>query len=66
MSRQTRHAQLISWLENQGHSPAEVEKILAKVDEYDVKTVQESIFDSIESGAFNLQAIIDEALGKED
>lgn len=63
MSRETRHAQLIAWLENQGHTEEEIEKILAKVDQYDAKTVQESIFDSIESGAFNIQAIIDEALG---
>lgn len=62
MSREARHAQLISWLENQGHTAAEIDKILAKVDEYDAKTTHESIFDSVDSGEFNIQAIIDEAL----
>ncbi|WP_425396752.1 hypothetical protein [Aeoliella sp.] len=62
MSHDTRHAQLVAWLENQGHSIDEIDKILAKVAEYDAKTVHESIFDSIEEGAFDIQKIIDEAL----
>lgn len=64
MSHETRHAQLVAWLENQGHSQDEIEKILAKVAEYDAKTVHESIFDSIDEGAFDIQKIIDEALGE--
>ena len=62
MSHETRHAQLIAWLENQGHSEADIEKILVKVAEYDAKTVHESVFDSIEDGGFNIQKIIEEAL----
>ena len=57
-----RHAQLIAWLEDQGHSPAEVERVLAKVAEYDRRTVHDSVFDAIESGAFDLQTIVREAL----
>lgn len=64
MSHETRHAQLIAWLENQGHSQDDIEKILAKVAEYDAKTVHESIFDSIDEGDFDIQQIIDEALGE--
>ena len=48
------------------HSPHQAyntpEKILAKVAEYDQRTVHESVFDSIESGAFDLGTIIQEAL----
>ena len=66
MTHETRHAQLIAWLENQGHSEYEIERILAKVHEYDEKTVHESIFDSIDSGAFDIQRIVDEALKEED
>lgn len=66
MSHETRHAQLVAWLENQGHSPREIEKILAKVSEYDTQTVHESIFDSIETGAFNIKKIIGEALEDDD
>lgn len=58
----TRNAQLVAWLEDQGHSPEEIQKILEKVAEYDQRTAHESVFDSIESGAFDLSAIIDEAL----
>ena len=56
------HAQLVAWLESQGHSPAEIEKILAKVAEYDARMVRESIFDSINSGTIDLAAIVREAL----
>lgn len=42
-----RHAELVAWLAEQGHSPDQVAKILAKVAEYDARTINESIFDSI-------------------
>jgi hypothetical protein len=55
--------QLIRWLEEQGHSPAEVDKIMAKVAEYDAQTLHESIFDSINSGTIDIEKIVREALG---
>lgn len=61
-SEETRHAQLVAWLQDQGHDDAQIEKILAKVAEYDERTVHESVFDSIDSGAFDLGTIIKEAL----
>lgn len=66
MSHETRHAQLITWLENQGHTPEEIDKILARVGDYDAQTVHESIFDSIDTGAFDIQSIIAEALADEE
>ena len=60
-----RQQELISWLKEQGHTPAEVEQILAKVAQYDQQTLHESIFDSIDRGDFNLGKIIEEALGEE-
>lgn len=59
---ETRHAQLVSWLQDQGHTEAEITKILAKLDQYDEKTIRESVFDSIDSGQFDLTALIKEAL----
>ena len=46
-------------------SPEEIAKILAKVEQYDAETVSGSIFDSIDSGDFDIAAIIDEALGEQ-
>ena len=66
MSDETRNAQLVAWLQDQGHGEQEIEKILAKVAEYDRQTVHESVFDSIESGAFDLSTIIAEALADDD
>ncbi len=63
---ETQHAQLIAWLEDQGHSPAEIEKIMAKVAEYDAQTLHESIFDSISSGTIDIERLVREALEKDD
>jgi hypothetical protein len=54
----------VAWLTERGHSPEEISMILAKVDEYDVETVNESVFDSIDRGDFDIAAIIKEALGE--
>lgn len=59
---QNSQAQLIAWLEDQGHSAEEIEKILAKVKEYDSRTAHDSVFDSIGAGRFDLQKLIEEAL----
>jgi hypothetical protein len=64
-SDEQRHAQLIAWLEDQGHDTTAVDKILAKVAQYDAQTVHESVFDSIETGKFDLATIIEEALDEE-
>ena len=60
-----RHEELIAWLEEQGHTAPEINKILAKLAEYDSRTLHESIFDSIDRGDFSITSIIDEALGEE-
>lgn len=64
-SNNPRHEELVAWLTERGHTPDEIGKILDKVAEYDARTINESIFDSIDSGDFNLTALIQEALGKE-
>jgi hypothetical protein len=59
---ESNHTELIAWLEGQGHTPAEIEKVLAKVAEYDAQTVRESIFDSINSGTIDIAEFVREAL----
>jgi len=59
---EARHAQLIAWLEDQGHNAQEIDRIMAKVAGYDERTAHESVFDSIDSGGIDLAAIIREAL----
>jgi hypothetical protein len=60
-----RHAELVTWLTERGHTPDEIAKILAKVADYDARTINESIFDSIDTGDFDLSSLIKEALGDE-
>jgi len=61
-----RHEELVEWLREQGHSSEEIEKILAKVAEYDAQTLHESVFDSISRGDFDLSSIIKEALSDQE
>ena len=56
------HDNLKSYLEEQGHTPAEVEKIMRKIEEYDRNTVADSIFDSLGQDTVNLDAFIKKAL----
>jgi len=61
-SEDPRHQELVQWLQEQKYSAIEIEKILAKVAEYDSQTLHESIFDSIEGGDFSIETIVKEAL----
>lgn len=65
VDRDPRQKELFDWLSSQGHDDAQIDRILAKVAEYDSQTMHESIFDSIDSGDFDIQSLIDEALGEE-
>ena len=60
----SQQARLISWLEVEGHTREQIERILAKIDEYDARTQHESLFDAIDRGAIDLQAIIKEVVGE--
>lgn len=39
---------------------AEIKAVIARVSQFDKQMIHGSVFESIESGSFNLQAIIDE------
>ena len=54
--------QLAELLRERGHSETEVEKIVAHVRQYDLRTQHDSIMDSIGSGDIDLAEIVDEAL----
>lgn len=61
-----RQQELVGWLREQGHTPDQIEKILAKVAEYDARTLHESIFDSLSRGDFDVGMIIREALDEDE
>ena len=54
------NAYLIHYLTEQGCEWHEIERILARLQEFDQRTMRESVFDSIEAGSFDLQALIAE------
>lgn len=54
--------QLADFLRSRKHSAEEVERIIAHVKQYDLEIRHDSIMESIESGEFDLDAIIKEAL----
>ena len=54
---------LIDWLKERGHTPEEIEKVLALVRDYEEKTQYDSVMDSIGAGRLTLDALVKEALG---
>lgn len=58
--------EIIDWLEQRGHSPSEIEQIMQRLDEYDAGAVRASIFDSVDAGQFDIEAIIREAVASEE
>lgn len=58
--------ELLEYLRSAGHSPADIEKIVARLQRYDFETQHDSIMDSIGSGSIDLAAIIKEALGENE
>jgi hypothetical protein len=58
------YTELTEYLRGLGQTEAEIEKILARVRQYEVETQHDSIMDSIGNGTFDLAALIKEALGE--
>lgn len=56
------YQELIDYLNREGHSDAEIEKILARVRQYEVEMQQDSIMDAIGDGSIDLEALIKESL----
>ncbi len=57
--------ELLNYLKGQGFAQAEIDKIFEKLEEYDSSVFRQSIFDAIETGSFDLRAVIDEAMGED-
>ena len=55
-------AALIKLLKERGHTDEEIKLILARVRQYDERTLHDSVMDSIGAGRMNLDALIKEAL----
>lgn len=53
------------WLADRGYPPAAIEKILERLSQYDSRINRESVFDAMEKGEFDMDALIKEALDEE-
>ncbi|MGE0760490.1 MAG: hypothetical protein AB7F89_13435 [Pirellulaceae bacterium] len=58
--------ELSGLLAEKGHTPEEVQKIMARIRQYESQVQLDSIMDSIDGGRFDLAAIISEALRSPD
>ena len=65
MAESSSHQAVIEWLKRKGHTQEEIEKIMKRLRQYDRETNVDSVMDSIAAGTFNLQQIVDEALGND-
>ena len=64
MSHENR--ELILALQERGLDEAEIQQILAELKEYDQRTLHSSVFESIESGSFDILAKVREAASRND
>jgi hypothetical protein len=66
MANVDEYKELTEYLRSEGHTEAEIEKILARVRKYEFETLHDSVMDSIGGGTFDLAALIKEALAEEN
>ena len=60
------YPELIEYLRGLGQTEAEIEKIMARVRQYEFETRHDSIMDSIGNGTFDIAKLIKEALGESE
>jgi hypothetical protein len=53
------------WLAERGYPPEAIRKILERLDQFDAKIKRDSVFDAMETGELDMEALIKEALGEE-
>lgn len=56
--------ELVAYLKENGYSDQDIDKILDGVRQYDQRIGLDTVMESIASGAFDLNAVIEEALKK--
>ena len=60
------YQELTQYLRGLGQTEAEIEKILARVRQYEFETQHDSVMDSIGNGTFDIAKLIKEALGESE
>ncbi|MEX2092410.1 MAG: hypothetical protein WD971_07020 [Pirellulales bacterium] len=64
MAKPHEYDELTGYLRGLGQTDAEIQKIIARVRQYEVETQHDSIMDSIGNGTLDLAVLIKEALGE--
>ena len=54
--------EIAEWLTGFGYTPEQIQKIMRRLHQYDVRVTRESLFDAIGSGEINLEKFIQDAL----
>jgi hypothetical protein len=52
------------WLQERGHTNDEIAKILERLEQFDANANRESLFDAMETGELDMDALIKDALGE--
>ena len=58
--------QLAAFLHDEGYTPAEIQRVLERLDDFDSRTTHESVFDSIAAGSFDLHGMIKQILEEDE
>jgi hypothetical protein len=59
------HPEIAQWLSERGYPPEAIQRILQRLDQFDEKINRESVFDAMETGELDMDALIKEALSDE-
>ena len=65
MAKESFTDEIKNWLADRGHTAEEVDKIMRRLEQFDETIVRDSIFDSMETGGFDMEAIIQQALAED-
>jgi hypothetical protein len=62
MASENLHAELEKWLQDKGHAPEEIARILAKVRQYETQVQHDSVMDSIGAEHLDFNELIEQAM----
>ncbi len=58
----TERPEITQWLADRGYPPAAIAKILERLDQFDSRVNRDSVFDAMETGELDMDALIKDAL----
>jgi len=59
------HREITQWLTEHGHTPEAIRRIIVRLQQFDENINRQSLFDAIETGEFDFDALVKETLAED-